>query len=169
MITGIALKAVIWIASSLFGKKLSEFAAGAIAAAVTFAVIVGVAGWALHSAYSYGVDQTEAKWQARALQSKLDAAKADLAAARNAEGMAKLQVASIKEKMAVEKKADADYIKELESRPAGKDGKSCGCILTDADRRGMRDGSQKSYPVKSRPSGIPGWLKGRNPGAAPAR
>lgn len=169
MITGLALKAVLWIASSVFGRQLSEFAAGAIAAAVIGATVIGGAAWALHSAYSYGVDQTEAKWQAKALQSKLDAAKADLDAARAAEGVAKLQIASIKEKMDRERKADADYIKELESRPAGKDGKPCGCILTDADRRGMRDRSQNSYPVKPRSSRIPGWLRGGNPGAAVAR
>lgn len=169
MITGLALKAVLWIASSVFGKQLSEFAAGAIAAAIIGAAVIGGSAYALHSAYSYGVEQTEAKWQARALQSKLDAAKADLAASRVAEGVAKLQVASIKEKMDREKSADAKYIEELERRPTVKGGKPGGCDLTDADRRGMRDGSQKSYPVKSRPSRIPGWLKGRDPGAAADR
>lgn len=168
MITGLVLKAVIWAASALFGKKLSEFAAGAIVTVLVSAAVIGGASWALYSAYSYGVEKTEAKWQAKALQSKLDAARADLDIARQSEGIAKLQVAGIKDRMDKERKADADYIKELEGRPVAKNGKPCGCILTDADRRGMREQSD-AYPVKPRPSRVPGWLKGRNTGASAPR
>ena len=167
MITGAMLQAVLWGASNFFGRQLSQFAAGAITAAIVGGVVIGGSAWALHSAYAYGVDQTEAKWQAKALQSKLDAAKADLDAARASEGLAKLQVASIKDKMEHERKADAEYIKELEGR-SGKDGKPCGCDLTDADRRGMRD-NQNDHSASTRPSRKAIRPFRRSPGAAAIR
>ena len=59
MITGLVLKAVLWAASSFFGKQLSQFAAGAITACIIGVAVIGGGSWALYAAYSRGVDQTD--------------------------------------------------------------------------------------------------------------
>lgn len=152
MITGLVLKAVVWVASSFFGKQLSQFAAGAITAAIVGGVVIGGSAWALHSAYSYGVDQTEAKWQAKALQSKLDAAKADLDAARLAEAAAKLRTAAVERAALEEQRGVAEYVEELKKRP------SAACALTDDDLRGLRIG-RNANPAKSRHAPKARWFK----------
>lgn len=156
--TAIVLRAVLFVAS-LFGIRLSDFAAGAIAAAM---IVVGIAGgvsYITFSAYRHGVEKTEAKWQARALQSKLDAATADLAAARTAAADAALRAKAIEAQSQIEMEGVAEYVEELKKRAAPA------CLLTDADLRGLR-AAGRHRPTAAKPAASARLLKA---GASAAR
>jgi len=156
--TALAFRAVLFVAG-LFGVRLSDFAAGAIAAAVTVAAIAGGISYIAFTAYRHGVEKTEAKWQARALQSKLDAANADLAAARTAAADAALRARAIEAQSQIEMEGVAEYVEELKTRAAPA------CLLTDADLRGLR-AAGRNGPTAAKP---PAAARLPKPGAGAGR
>lgn len=149
----IAINAIVWIAGAFGLKpKLSPFAAGAIAMTV-LTVVAGstFAWWSIHQ-YNRGAADKEAEWQQRALQSKLDAANADIEIAKRAATDAALRSAKIRFDAAKEKEGTDAYIKWLESRQssAAKDPKKCGCFLDRDDLRFMQprsNGGAQSKPA----------------------
>jgi hypothetical protein len=144
MMTGLALKVVLWIAAR-FGVKLSNFAASAITTALFVAAVSGACGTALYKVYSAGFDAANAQWEAKALQSKIDAMKADRDTARRAAADATLKVKAIEDAARKEQEGIAEYVEELSNRPA--DSK---CALTDDDiARLHNNGRRKPNAAKS--------------------
>lgn len=158
MITGIALKVVLWVASQVFGKKLSEFAAGAIASAVVVVALAGGGTWLGFHLFNAGYARADAKWEAKQLQAQIDQMKFDRDAARSSELRARIQVSAIAAQSKQDKEADAKYIEDLKSRPPIKGSKSP-CDLTDDDRRGMRDNGSSRPDTGAGTSAISRWLK----------
>jgi hypothetical protein len=131
--------------SGLFGLKLSEFWAGAIAAAL-LAAGLGLYSWRLYDA---GYASAEGKCEAAALQSQIDALQADRDNAMAAARDAALRLASIEKQAHDNDERTAAYVAELEARK--QDGKPNACALTCDDLRGMRIVS-KACPAGPRPA-----------------
>lgn len=116
--------------AGLFGFSLSPFAAGALLmAAVSIGIGGGLTWFGVHQ-FNKGVSQERAKCQADKLQSQLNAAHADLQAARNAAAFSAAKVKELDADVAAEKKRSEDYAEALKKRPAAP-----GCTLTDDDLR----------------------------------
>lgn len=141
--------ALITRVGGLFGLKLSEFWAGAIAAAL-LAAAIGVYSWRLYDA---GYAAAESKCEAASLQSQIDALQADRDNALKAASDASLRLASIEKQAHDNDERTAAYVAELEARKTdlAKDGKPNACALTCDDLRGMRIAS-RACPAGPRPA-----------------
>ena len=113
---------------SLFGIKLSPFAAGAIVAGVIAVAFAGYSGWLVHRGYAWA----EGKCEAAALQSKIDALERDRDATRSALADARLRTAAIELQANAEKEGTANYVEQLKANF------SSACAIIDDDLRGMR-------------------------------
>lgn len=116
-----------------------------IEAVVLGLLLLAFAGFGV-KIYDAGYSAADSKCQAAALQSQLDAVRKDRDDARQAAADASLKLTALKAQSKEEEERTADYVAELEKRPAPN------CALTCDDLRGMRIAS-KSCPPLSRSSG----------------
>jgi hypothetical protein len=103
-----------------------------IAAVCVSVLLAGAGTFGVIHVYDAGYAAADAEWQAKALQSKIDAMTKDRDDARAAAADASLKLAAIQAQTDAEKEQTDAYIAELENRPAPS------CALTDDDLRGMR-------------------------------
>ncbi|UPT85174.1 hypothetical protein HAP41_0000033335 [Bradyrhizobium barranii subsp. apii] len=114
--------------------------------AVVFGLLLLAFAGAGFKIYDAGFEAADSKCEAAALQSQLDAVQKDRDDARAAAAAASLKLAALEANADVEKGKTADYVAELEKRPAPDK-----CGLTCDDLRGLRIAS-KSCPADPRPS-----------------
>ncbi|WP_315768194.1 protease IV [Bradyrhizobium sp. SZCCHNR2012] len=105
-------------------------------------LLLAFAGVGIH-VYDAGYAAADSQCQAAALQAQLAAAAKDRDDARAAAADASLKLAAMQEQSKVEEERTADYVAELEKRPAPS------CALTCDDLRGLRIAS-KSCPAGAR-------------------
>jgi hypothetical protein len=160
--------ALITRAAGMFGLSLAPLWAGAIAA-----LLIG-GGFGVYSLklYNAGYRSADSKCQAAALQSEIDALKADRDNAKRAAGDAALRLATIEKQSTENQERTSAYVAELEraaAAPPPKDGKPAvgkPCALTAADLRGMRAPVARARPIRPRPSVGPRWLAPAGSGPA---
>lgn len=126
----------------LFGVSLSPFWGGAIVAGL-IAAAIGGAGLHLYNAGWHSADN---QWQARALQSKLDAANADLDNMKRAAADASLRAEAIEGDLSTERGRTASYVDYLRTHKVG------GCDLGDPDISGMSGPSGRARPARKKPA-----------------
>jgi hypothetical protein len=100
---------------------------------------LGGGGYAAVKVYDAGYARADAEWEAKALQSKIDAMEKDRDDARAAAASASLKAAALEERAKAADERTAQYVEELAKRP------DPGCNLTADDLRGMRS------PAAARP------------------
>ncbi|WP_316172158.1 MULTISPECIES: protease IV [unclassified Bradyrhizobium] len=124
-------------------------------------LLIAFAGVGIH-VYDAGYAAADSQCQAAALRAQLAAAAKDRDDARVAAADASLKLAAIQQQSKVEEERTADYVAELEKRPAPS------CALTCDDLRGMRIAS-KSCPSGARTSTGAGVHGARRRSAGAAR
>lgn len=139
----------------LFGVSLSPFVAGAIVAGV----IAAAAGFVSLHLYNAGWHAADNAWQAKALQSQIDALTEDRDQARRALGDERLKVASIELQSSAAKEETETYVENLKKTFAAA------CALDDADIRFLH---QRAGPGRARPraAGTAGFIAAHRPRAA---
>lgn len=140
----------------LGGVSLSPFAAGAILAGVIAAAAGGVG---LHL-YNAGWHAADTEWQAKALQSKLDAANADLSNMKRAAADATLRAEAIEGDLSTERGRTASYVNYLKTHKVG------GCDLDDPDITGMSGQTGRAGPARQKPAARPPRANAAGAGAA---
>jgi hypothetical protein len=150
--------------ASLAGVSLSPFWAGAVGATIIAAAGSTAVGVGSYKLYEAGRAAAESECQASALQAQIDAMQKDRDDARAAAADATLKLTAIRAHSAEEEQRTADYVAELEKRPAPA------CDLTAADLRGMRvthPPKRATSATRKRSSSIARWLDGSRSGTAP--
>ncbi len=139
----------------LFGVSLSPFVAGAVLAAV---IAAGAGLFGLHL-YNAGYASADSAWQAKALQSQIDALVADRDLARRALGDERLRTAAIELQSTADKEGTAVYVEQLKTSFAAA------CALNDADIDFLR---KRAGPGRgqARAAGAGGWIAAHRPRAA---
>lgn len=113
------------IASLTVGKVIAFFLTGA----GRYLLLAGAAAAFLYGVREAGYNAAMRECQAEKLNSQLNAAKADLQAARNASAHAREQIEQLDAEVNAERQRSKDYEEALAKRPAP------GCTLTDDDLR----------------------------------
>lgn len=131
----------------LVGVSLSPFWAGAI---VMGAIAAAAGGVGVHL-YNAGWNSADAHWQAKALQSQIDALTMDRDQARAALSDERLRVADIERQANADKEGTSVYVDELKKTFAAA------CALDDADLRFLRERAGHRRPA-ARAAGAAGWL-----------
>jgi hypothetical protein len=137
---------------ALCGLSLAPFWAGGIATVLLGAALAAGS----IKIYDAGYAAADAKCEAAALQSQLDALRADREIALKALSDAKLKLAALEQQSQDNEERTVAYVKELQTRPVPN------CNLSDDDLRGMR-ASTHPGGARSRPAaraGVPGAGQG---------